>query len=117
MLSFALEQLRQPYRLFDSGTVALRDMLEMRVDGQPPLVLLDVDLTGLDGHAILERIAVSRPNDFLIVILSAHADESVQVRSLLGGAIDHLAKPFNVRILMAKVQRWIAVTSHLAGAA
>ncbi|HJU74335.1 MAG TPA: response regulator [Gemmatimonadaceae bacterium] len=115
MLGFALNQLRLQYRVLDSGPVALRELLSMTVGPQPPLVVLDVDLPGVDGHAILERIAVSRPDSFLIVVLSSHADESVQVRSLLGGAIDHLAKPFNVRLLMAKIQRWTAVASHLAG--
>ena len=117
MLSFALEQLRLPYRLLDSGPVALRELLEMPVSGQPPIVLLDVDLPGVDGLAILERIGFQRPDAFLILVLSSHADESVQVRSLLAGAVDHLAKPFNVRVLMAKVQRWTAMSAHLAGAA
>ena len=31
------------------------------------------------------------------------------VRSLLAGALDHLAKPFNVRVLMAKLQRWTTI--------
>jgi len=117
MLSFALDQMRLPYRLLDSGPVALRELLEMPVAGQPPIVLLDVDLPGVDGHAILEHIGVKRPDAFLIVVISAHADESVQVRSLLAGAVDHLAKPFNVRVLMAKVQRWTAMSARLAGAA
>jgi len=89
----------------------------MPVSGQPPIVLLDVDLPGVDGLAILERIGFQRPDAFLILVLSSHADESVQVRSLLAGAVDHLAKPFNVRVLMAKVQRWTAMSAHLAGAA
>lgn len=117
MLSFALEQLRLPYRLLESGSVVLREMLDMKIVAQPPIVLLDVDLPGVDGHAILERIGVKRPDAFLILVLSSHADESVQVRSLLAGAVDHLAKPFNVRVLMAKIQRWNAMAAHLAGAA
>ncbi|MGH7710821.1 MAG: response regulator transcription factor, partial [Gemmatimonadaceae bacterium] len=117
MLSFALEQMRLPYRLLESGPVALRELLEMAVTSHPPIVLLDVDLPGVDGHAILERIGVKRPDAFLILVLSSHADESVQVRSLLAGAVDHLAKPFNVRVLMAKIQRWTTMAAHLAGAA
>ncbi len=117
MLSFALEQMRLPYRLLESGPVALRELLEMPVSAQPPIVLLDVDLPGVDGHAILERIGVKRPDAFLILVLSSHADESVQVRSLLAGAVDHMAKPFNVRVLMAKIERWTTTAANLAGAA
>jgi DNA-binding response OmpR family regulator len=117
MLSFALDQMRLPYRLITSGSRALADLLAMPVGPQAPIVVLDVDLPGMDGHAILERLGVDRPNTFLILVLSGHADESVQVRSLLAGALDHVAKPFNVRVLMAKIQRLAAMAAHLAGAA
>jgi two-component system C4-dicarboxylate transport response regulator DctD len=109
MLTFALEQLRLPHRTFTSGTAVLEALLAAPVEGPPAVVVLDVDLPGIDGHAILERLWVDRPDRFLIVVLSSHADESVQVRSLLAGALDHLAKPFNVRVLMAKLQRWNTV--------
>ena len=117
MLSFALDQMRLQYRMLDSGSLTLRALLDMPVGAQRPLVVLDVDLPGVDGHAILERLGVDRPDTFLILVLSSHADESVQVRSLLAGALDHLAKPFNVRVLMAKIQRWVAISAHLPGAA
>ncbi len=117
MLSFALDQIRLPYRLITSGSRALAELLAMPVGPQAPIVVLDVDLPGMDGHAILERLDVDRPNTFLMLVLSGHADESVQVRSLLAGALDHVAKPFNVRVLMAKIQRLAAMAAHLAGAA
>jgi DNA-binding response OmpR family regulator len=110
MLGFALEQIGLGHRFFDSGTRALSALLAMPVRAGSPIVVLDVDLPGVDGHAILERLGVERPNTFLIVVLSSHADESVQVRSLLAGAADHVAKPFNIRVLMAKLQRWATMT-------
>ena len=112
MLSFAFEQMRMPYRLITSGSSALRELLTMKVGSRSPVVLLDADLPGMDGHAILERVTVERPNTFLILVLSSHADESVQVRSLLAGGLDHMAKPFNVRVLMAKIQRWVEVAGE-----
>jgi DNA-binding response OmpR family regulator len=101
--------------VLSTGSVTLNELLTMNVGRQRPIVILDVDLPGVDGHAILERVSVKRPDTFLILVLSSHADESVQVRSLLAGAVDHLAKPFNVRVLMAKIQRWTAMAAHLAG--
>lgn len=117
MLSFALDQMRLPHQSFTSGTVVLQRLLDLPRGGRPTVVVLDVDLPGVDGHAILERIGVERPDEFLIVVLSSHADESVQVRSLLAGALDHLAKPFNVRVLMAKLQRWVTIARHYEVAA
>lgn len=117
MLAFALDQARLPHVEFQSGTVVLRELLAMSTTGPPTVVVLDVDLPGVDGHAILERLGVERPDTFLIVVLSSHADESVQVRSLLSGALDHLAKPFNVRVLMAKLLRWTAISARCQPAA
>ena len=113
MLAFALDQVRLPFVTFTSGTVVLKELLAMPPTASPPIVVLDVDLPGVDGHAILERLGVERPNAFLIIVLSSHADESVQVRSLLAGALDHLAKPFNVRVLLAKLQRWTSVAAGI----
>jgi DNA-binding response OmpR family regulator len=115
MLEFALQQMGLDYRELSSGSDTLTELMRMEVGVQLPVVILDVDLPGMDGHAVLERIGVERPNTFLILVLSSHADESMQVRSLLAGAVDHLAKPFNVRILMAKMHRWVAMSARLAG--
>ncbi len=117
MLAFALDQARLPHVEFQSGTEVLRELLAMPATEHPTIVVLDVDLPGVDGHAILERLGVERPDTFLIVVLSSHADESVQVRSLLAGALDHLAKPFNVRVLMAKLLRWTAISARCQAAA
>ncbi len=117
MIAFALDQVRLPYEQFHSGTAVLRELLDMEVGPHPIIVVLDVDLPGVDGHAILERLGVERPDTFLIVVLSSHADESVQVRSLLAGALDHLAKPFNVRVLMAKLLRWTSIAARCQVAA
>ena len=117
MLAFALDQARLPHVEFQSGTMVLRELLAMPITGHPTIVVLDVDLPGVDGHAILERLGVERPDTFLVVVLSSHADEAVQVRSLLAGALDHLAKPFNVRVLMAKLLRWTTIAARCQAAA
>jgi CheY-like chemotaxis protein len=113
MLGFALDQVRLPHELFSSGSELLSALLAMPAMASPPIVVLDVDLPGVDGHAVLERLGVERPNAFLIIVISSHADESVPVRSLLAGALDHLAKPFNVRVLVAKLQRWTALSTSV----
>jgi DNA-binding response OmpR family regulator len=112
ILDFALEQMHLAHRIFTSGSEVLERLLAMPVGQRAPIVLLDVDLPGVDGHAILERLGVARPDTFLIIVLSSHADESVQVRSLLAGAVDHIAKPFNIRVLAAKLLRWAAMSGR-----
>ena len=40
LLSFALDQMRLPYRVVTSGKTALRELLDMPVGGTAPLVLV-----------------------------------------------------------------------------
>src|SRR4029078_5649958 len=61
---------------------------------QPPpdLVGLDIDLPGLDGWQVLERMR--QLTDIPIVMLSAHDDELEKVRALHAGADDYVTQPF-----------------------
>lgn len=67
------------------------------------LVLLDIMLPNIDGWTVCRRIR--KTSNVPIIILTARADED---DSLLGyelGADDYLIKPYNPRILMAKIDR------------
>ena len=70
------------------------------------LVILDVDLPGLDGLSLLRalgRDGVLRRTRALM--LTARAAEQETLAALELGAADHVAKPFSVPILMQRVRR------------
>jgi diguanylate cyclase (GGDEF)-like protein len=70
------------------------------------LLLLDVDLPGVDGLALLRRLArdgVTRTAR--VVMLTARSGELEVVEALQLGAVDHVAKPFSVPVLMERVRR------------
>ncbi|HKS07886.1 MAG TPA: response regulator [Gemmatimonadaceae bacterium] len=108
MLQYALRLGGYTYRAFGDGHAALDGMLAMRTGSRRPVVLLDVDLPGLDGHSLHERLRVERPGAFVVVFVSVHASEGDQVRALNAGAWDYLAKPLNLRVLLAKLPVWLA---------
>lgn len=69
------------------------------------LVILDIMLPVLDGWTVCRRIR--KQSNVPILMLTARADED---DSLLGyelGADDYLIKPYNPRILAAKVRRFL----------
>ena len=84
----------------------------MRVRSRNPIVLLDVDLPGLDGFSLFERLRVERPGVFRVVFMSVHASEADQLRAIRAGALDYLAKPLSLRVLMAKVSTWRSATER-----
>ncbi|MBC7790473.1 MAG: response regulator [Anaerolineae bacterium] len=107
MLAFALRTIGLSYRVFSTGPGALEGLLAMQTLGRRPLLLLDVDLPGMDGHSLHERLRVERPGAFAVVFITVHAAEAEQIRSLKAGALDYILKPLNLRVLMAKIPGWI----------
>jgi type IV pilus assembly protein PilB len=70
----------------------------------PDIILLDLNLPGLDGYSVLEKLR-SRPGtrDVPIIVLTAKGDEDNEVRVLEAGANDFLTKPFRARALSARL--------------
>ena len=70
------------------------------------LVVLDVNLPGLDGLAVLRemgRTKVLRRSK--VLMLTARASESEVVASIELGATDHVTKPFSLPVLLHKIRR------------
>lgn len=78
-----------------SGTEAL--MLLSQVT--PDLVLLDLNLPGLNGEDVLKQIKAGIP----VIILSAKSATRDKVNNLIAGASDYITKPFDNDELLARI--------------
>jgi DNA-binding response OmpR family regulator len=69
---------------------------------QPDVVVLDVNLPGLDGFSVCRAVR----NEFAgpILILTARGDEVDEVVGLEVGADDYMAKPVRPRVLLARLR-------------
>ena len=85
-------------RVAGDGTVAL----EMMASWVPDLVLLDLQLPGLDGLEVCRRIRVM--GTVPLIMLTARAHESERIAGLDLGADDYVVKPFSPRELLARVR-------------
>lgn len=72
---------------------------------RPGLVLLDLMLPGLDGLTVCRRVRET-PDlaDVRIVMLTARTQNEDIVRGLQCGADDYVTKPFDRRVLLARIQ-------------
>jgi DNA-binding response OmpR family regulator len=68
----------------------------------PDLVILDVQMPGLDGWSVLDRIR--ELSDVPVLMLTARAQELDKVRGLRAGADDYVTKPFGRQELLARVE-------------
>lgn len=77
-----------------SGTEALFVLSKEKTD----LVLLDLMLPGLNGEEVLPKI-----KGIPVIVVSAKVDVDSKVELLLGGAVDYVTKPFQMKELLARI--------------
>lgn len=107
MLSFALTSAGYTVHVHNSGPEALEALLAMPIGGPQRLVILAVDLVGLDGHTLHEQLGRARAGSFLIAFLSGRGGDADQIRAFKAGAVDYLVKPVSIPVLIAKVAAWL----------
>jgi CheY-like chemotaxis protein len=71
----------------------------------PDIIVLDLNLPGLDGYSVLQQLR-SRPatRTIPVMVLTAKGDEDNEVRVFELGADDFITKPFRARALSARLE-------------
>jgi DNA-binding response OmpR family regulator len=100
MLSLRLKKERFEVVEASEGTTGLKKALEE----QPDLVLLDLMLPFMSGLDILRKLRNNPKSEQVpIIIVSAKGEESDIVVGLELGADDYVTKPFNMSVLLARI--------------
>lgn len=84
--------------IVDRGDAALAAISEHR----PALVLLDINLPGMDGLSICKEIR--RDSDLPVIMVTSRAEEIDRLLGLELGADDYICKPFSPREVVARVR-------------
>lgn len=86
-----------------STTNSGRDALDM-VDAEPfDVVVLDLQMPGMNGMVALEKIKKRQP-DIQIILLTGHATVATGVEAIKLGATDFVEKPVDVESLAALIR-------------
>jgi two-component system, cell cycle response regulator DivK len=73
----------------------------------PDLVLLDIQLPGRDGYALLEELKALPERSWKVIALTAHALPEDRERASAAGFDGYLTKPIDVRTFPAEVSRYL----------
>ncbi len=83
------------------------DALTVVQHDRPDVVLLDIDMPGIDGIQVLERIRALEP-PIPVIMVTANANASVLQETMAMGAFGYVTKPFNLSGLKEIVDAAIA---------
>lgn len=86
---------------------AIDDILSIK----PDLLLLDINLPGIDGEFICKEIR--KKSNMPIIIITSKDSEIDELLSINNGADHYITKPFNIHILLAKINSLFRRTNEL----
>jgi two-component system, OmpR family, alkaline phosphatase synthesis response regulator PhoP len=94
---------REGYAILCAGSG--EEGLKIARSENPDLVVLDLMLPGLDGLDVTRRLkGEDATRSIPIVMLTAKGEESDIVTGLELGAEDYITKPFNTKVLVARIR-------------
>jgi DNA-binding response OmpR family regulator len=87
--------------------------VEMAVEKRPDLIILDMTMPDLDGIQVLERLKrAPQTSPIPVLIYSARSDHDDRIAAFQIGADDYFEKPFDLDMLMRRIEHHIFKVSE-----
>ena len=97
-VSIALQAEGFVVRIYSDGETALRAFAE----AEPDLVVLDIKMPRMDGMEVLRRLR--ERSRVPVIFVTSKDDELDEALGLAMGADDYIAKPFSIRLVIARIR-------------
>ena len=88
------------------------EALEKVTAEQPDLVLLDIQMPGMNGYEVCRRLRADPATQFLPVVMITSSDTEVRVNALEADADDFITKPFDQQELLARVRSLVRIKQY-----
>jgi class 3 adenylate cyclase len=89
------------------------EALELVVGDPPPdLVLLDVQMAGMNGYEVCRRIRENETTALLPVVMVTSHDEEARIDGIRAGADDFVTKPFDQQELLLRVRSLVRIKRY-----
>ncbi len=77
---------------------------------KPDLILLDIEMPGMDGYEVCQRIQQdSQSSDIPVIFVTARDEDRNEEKGLQLGAVDYITKPVKPAIVLARVNTHITL--------
>jgi putative two-component system response regulator len=91
-----------------ASTTDPREVCDLHVRNHYDLILLDLQMPGMDGFQVMEGLKEAEPDGYLPVLVIT-AQPGHKLRALQAGAKDFIAKPFELAEVLARVRNLLEV--------
>lgn len=104
ILSLMDELLSDHYRVKVSPN-GTRGLDIARTQPQPDLILLDIEMPGLDGFEVCQRLKQDPVTQHIpVIFLTAKTDQADENQGFELGAVDYITKPVSLAIVLARIK-------------
>jgi DNA-binding response OmpR family regulator len=80
----------------------------------PDLILCDVMMPGMDGIELMQVLKKEQSTNHIpVILLTAKSSEEYKIKGLGSGADDYITKPFNMDVLVKKMENILQIRSEL----
>jgi len=108
LLSEQLDQCGYAVTAVSNGAQALAAAASV----PPDLILLDIDMPGMDGYEVCAKLKADPAlREIPIIFLSGLGDTNHKIRGFASGGIDYITKPFEAKELEARVSTHLKLHS------
>jgi PAS domain S-box-containing protein len=105
-LSSILREAGYTVRPASDGELALRSVQAKL----PELILLDINMSGLDGYEVCRRLkAAEDTRDIPVIFISVRTSPLDKVKAFGVGGVDYISKPFDPQEVLARVATHLAL--------
>lgn len=72
---------------------------------KPDLIILDIEMPGVDGYMVLDLIRMAEHlKDVPVIFLTSNKDKEDVIKAFSNGAKDYIVKPVSEKTLLDKIQ-------------
>ena len=95
--------LKDEYRI-RIATTGAKALELVKTEPRPALVLLDVEMPGMDGYEVCRQLKASaETRDIPVIFLTGKTEAADETKGFKEGAVDYIHKPFSPAVMQARV--------------
>jgi putative two-component system response regulator len=106
-LSALKNTLKDIYGVYPSPSAL--EMFDLLEHIQPDLILLDVEMPGMNGYEAIKKLkSDTQYREIPVIFLTSMIDEQSEMEGLKLGAVDYIHKPFATPLLLQRIEKHLS---------